>query len=308
MDSRPVLTLADLPLDCLEAVCLCLCREGGNAIGPSTSSNSNPAALAHLATTCSALRAAAASALARLTHLDLTPPRIVALIPRPTRGTLTRPPTPAELGAATPLIAALLSKCTAAASVDLSRGFGYVSDATLDALGGAAEASLRTLRLSHCTRLTAPALARLAAAAPFLAALSLAAVPAAGEMGALDGFTALEDLDVAWVRSFGGGSTASPSSLRLTLTRAALRGCEGVGDAALATLLSPALTHLDLAFTAVSDAGLAAVAAGAPSLRTLVVANSERCDEIWSTGFYSAGGLRRFRAAAPGVTVVLVAS
>ena len=76
----------------------------------------------------------------------------------------------------------------------------------------------------------------------------------------------------------------------------------------LPAIISPALRHLDLAFTSVSDAGLAAVAAGAPALKTLVVANSERTDCVWSLGFFSAGGLRRFRAAAPGVEVVLVAS
>jgi len=321
-----MLLLTSLPLDCLEEICRALAR------GDDAASFSDPAALAHAAAACSPLRAAAHAALGRLKFLDLTPPRICAIIPRRTSSSSSpststrRPPTPAELGAAGPLVAALLARCTAAVAVDLSRGHAYVSDGTLAALAAAAGPSLRSVRAAHCARLTPAGTAALSAGAPGLRELSLAAVPAAGEPGALAGF-ALEELDVAWVRGFGkggggggggGAAAASPSTPTHPtaggplcpglLARASLRGCEGVDDALLPAILSPALTFLDLAFTAVSDAGLAAVAAGAPRLRTLVVANSEKSDNLWSYGFYSAGGLRRFRAAAPQVEVVLVAS
>ena len=183
------LTLGDLPLDCLEEVCLALARGGG----PHASSPllSDPAALAHAAAACASLRSAAHCALGRLTHLDLTPARVCAIIPRPAASTSTsarRPPTPAELAAAAPLVTALITRCTRAVAVDLSRGHAYVHDATLEALAGAAGPTLRSVRAAHCSNLTPAGLAALSAAAPGLTTLSLASVPAAGAPGALAGF------------------------------------------------------------------------------------------------------------------------
>jgi hypothetical protein len=304
MSSDVQLSLHDLPFDCLELI---MAHVAWGADRPRTSSSPHAAegggaaALAHPAAVCTALRAAAFSILARCTHVNLTPPAICASI------LCTKRPSPDQLAGAAPTVTALLTHATSALAVDLSRGHAYVSDSTLDALAAASCSSagrLTSLRLDHCTRVTSAGLAHLAAATPNLASLSVAGVPAAGEPGALAGFTALTDLDVSWVR---GPGAAAP--LHRGLATARLRGCEAVGDAALPSLVpAPSLAHLDIAFTSVSDAGLAAIAAGCPALRTLTIANSERCDEIWSTGFYSAGGLRRFRAAAPGVEVVLVSS
>lgn len=296
-DERPTL-LTDLNFDCLELIMAHVAKAEQS---PRTAaSTDDAAALAHPAATCTALRAAAHAILARCKTIDLTPPRVCAAILCSSR------PSPADLAAASPTVVALLGHAQSAVSVDLGRGHAYVTDAALDALAssGSAAGTLESLRIDHCTRLTAAGLARLAAAAPGLRSLYAAGVPAAGEPGALAGFTALADVDVSWVRGPG-----APAPLHRGLSTARLRGCEALGDAALPALLpAPGLTHLDIAFTAISDAGLVAIARGCPSLVSLTVANSERCDEIWSTGFFSLGGLRRFRAAAPRVEVVLVSS
>lgn len=321
--------LLDLNYDCLELIMAHVAWGADRPPPPAVSEEENPraahagssnaspttsdaAALAHPAAACACLRRAALAILARCSAVDLTPPRVCAAILLCRSG---RRPSPDELGRAAPLVAALLARATGAATVDLAGGHAYVTDATLDALvagrraapaagAGRGAAALEGLRIDHCAWLSAAGLARLAAGAPRLRSLSAAGVPAAGEPGALAGLSALAHLDLSWVR---GAGVAAP--LHHGLVTARLRGCEAVGDAALRALLpAPGLRHLDIAFTAVTDAGLLAIAAGCPALVSLTVANSERCDEVWSLGYWSATGLRRFRTAAPGVTVELVSS
>jgi hypothetical protein len=162
-NQSPPLLLHDLPYDVLELIMANVAWGSPSAPPPPTPTDA--AALAHPAAACTALRAAAHAVLARCTHIDLTPQRVCTSILCCSR------PGPAALEAAAPTVAAVLSRTPAATAVDLGGGHAYVTDAVLDALGDAAAAGRRQLtsvRLDYCVRLTAPALARLAAAAPGL--------------------------------------------------------------------------------------------------------------------------------------------
>ena len=186
----------------------------------------------------------------------------------------------------------------------MRRAHAYVDDALLAALARACP-RLGAAALDYCARVTSDGLAAFGRAAPGITRLSARSLPAAAGPGALACFPRLTSLDVSWVRAFDPATCLGPARLG-QLAWAGLRGCERVGDADLASL-APALAHLDLAFTAVTDAGLAALAAGAaPGLATLTIAAREW--QLWSCGAHSDAGLARFRAARPATAVVLVSS
>lgn len=143
------------------------------------------------------------------------------------------------------------------------------------------------------------ALQALAEGAPGLRCLSLRRCGGLCSVAALARLTQLEDLDLSYCAH---ASVAALAGSRGVLRRLCLHGCEGVGDEVCGQL--PLVEELVVAFTAVTDKGLAALAAGSPRLRTLVLA--KRSFNMWQTGLWTDAGLAAFKAAAPRVKVVLI--
>jgi hypothetical protein len=62
------------------------------------------------------------------------------------------------------------------------------------------------------------------------------------------------------------------------------------------------LTHLDLAYCPVTDATLSFMPLAGAVLRTLVLARS--CDNVWSSGLWTARGVQLLQENLPGLQVV----
>lgn len=208
----------------------------------------------------------------------------------------------------------LVARCGRLRDLSLSGRFRWLDDEALGWLlkydesrsggsGGASSESCRgsltALDLSHCEQLCPRALRHLLGL-PSLRMLSLRHCHAALDGVALERLPCLRELDAAWCRQL---TSRMLLPVAPQLTRLVLHGCESVNDDLCSCL--PAVEDLDLAFTGVGDAGLAALAAHSQRLARLTLASKE-VPNLWACGPYTPTGLNRFRADRPEVDVRLV--
>ncbi|KAL4419695.1 hypothetical protein ABPG75_006793 [Micractinium tetrahymenae] len=195
----------------------------------------------------------------------------------------------------------LLRRCAALERLSLAGLHRIASDELLRTVAASCP-RLQELVLDFCGGVTRAGLEHVQAlveGAPGLRCLSLRRCAGLGSVAALARLSRLEDLDLSYCAR---GSAAALAGSRGVLRRLCLHGCEGVGDEVCGQL--PLVEELVVAFTAVTDKGLAALAAGSPQLRTLVLA--KRSYNMWQTGLWTDEGLAAFKAAAPRAKVVLI--
>ncbi|KAL4437813.1 hypothetical protein ABPG77_005725 [Micractinium sp. CCAP 211/92] len=192
----------------------------------------------------------------------------------------------------------ILRHCTALERLSLAGLHRIASDELLHTVAHSCP-RLREVVLDFCGGVTTAGLQALAEGVPGLRCLSLRRCNGLGSVAFLGRLSRLEDLDLSYC---GQGSAAALAGSRHVLRRLCLHGCEGVGDGICGQL--PLIEELVVAFTAVTDKGLAALAAGSPHLRTLVLA--KRSFNMWQTGLWTDEGLAAFKAAAPRAKVVLI--
>jgi hypothetical protein len=203
-------------------------------------------------------------------------------------------------------------------------------------------ANLRGLKLDHCERFGSAGAERLLVRAlgdegdldspraprlPRLRELSLRSCRGLDSLALLGTLPSLERLDCAWcpkadAACFAG---AGPPALRQDgvyggahrgqrkgqprppprLRYLDLSGVEGMHDSCVAGL-PRALTELRLAATAVSDAGLSAIAERLPELRRLVLPRP--AGNLWASGSWTEGGLAELRRRRPDLQVELASA
>lgn len=196
-------------------------------------------------------------------------------------------------------LCALLARCTGLQRLSLA-GLHTVASDQLLAVVAASCRELWDVELDFCSGVTDAGLAELVQGAPRLRRLSLRNCQGLHSAAVLGQLSRLEELDLTWCKHVEAEALAGSAG---TLRRLCLHGCEVLGDEVCGRL--PLVEELVLAFTAVTDEGLAALAAASPRLRILVL--GARSFNLWQTGRWTDGGLAAFKAAAPQAKVILVA-